>query len=93
MLVDRDDFGLNFEYSGAITDPDDPEVTAERAKLKRAGIKPPPQPLLRPIAQRDPGVTASMLEQLKAEAVKYSIPAEAEKKPQGLADLIRLMNS
>lgn len=92
MLVDRDDFGLNFDYSGAITDPEDPEVKADRAKLKRAGIKPPPQPLLRPVAQRDPGVTASMLEQLKVEAAKYSIPEEADKKPQGIADLLRLMS-
>lgn len=51
-LLDRDDFYLNSEYQSWITDPDDPEVKRARAQRKRAGIKPPPKPVLVPVAKR-----------------------------------------
>lgn len=57
MLVDRKDFSLNGEYVDRITDPNDPEVKAETARRKAAGIKPPPIPVLPPVALRDPEVT------------------------------------
>ncbi len=48
MFLDRFDYFLRSEYASWITDPDDPEVKAERALRKRQGIKPPPQPLIPP---------------------------------------------
>ena len=57
MLVDREDFSLNGEYVDRITDPNDPEVKADIARRKAAGIKPPPIPVLPPIGLRDPEVT------------------------------------
>lgn len=56
MLVDREDFSLNGEYVDRITDPNDPEVKADIARRKAAGIKPPPIPVLPPIGLRDPEV-------------------------------------
>lgn len=51
-LVDREDYWLNSEYAQWTTDPNDPEVVADRERRRRAGIKPPPVPLLRPVARR-----------------------------------------
>ncbi|MCD2153475.1 hypothetical protein LQL77_07095 [Rhodococcus cerastii] len=58
MLLDRDDFYLNSEYSQWVTDPNDPQVKAERARRLKYGIKPPPVPVLRPVAMRRADLTA-----------------------------------
>jgi hypothetical protein len=52
MLIDRIDYTLNSEYYDRITDPDDPELKAERARREALGIKPPPLPLIPPVALR-----------------------------------------
>lgn len=54
MLIDRLDYWLEAEYAGWVTDPDDPEVKRARAERKRAGKKPPPVPLIPPVAKRPP---------------------------------------
>jgi hypothetical protein len=63
-LVDMCTFWLNLEYQKSITDPDDPKVK------KAAKRKPPPIPLIAPVAHRPPSVQeryqaafASLLEQ------------------------------
>ncbi|MBF5002217.1 hypothetical protein IRT45_34435 [Nocardia sp. BSTN01] len=73
-LVDRLDYLLNFDYVGGTTDPDDPEVKRDRERRKAAGIKPPPLPILAPIALRDPDVTAELAERARAEHQKYEVP-------------------
>ncbi|MDU0478393.1 hypothetical protein QVA66_03960 [Staphylococcus chromogenes] len=60
-LVDRMDYWLNSEYSSWNADPDDPELKAERARRKKLGIKPPPLPLLQPIAARPPHLQGELL--------------------------------
>ncbi|MCK8671008.1 hypothetical protein M1M07_07735 [Rhodococcus sp. HM1] len=54
MLVDRENYWLNSEYSSWVTDPDDPAVKAERARRKKQGIRPAPVPILPPVALRPP---------------------------------------
>lgn len=49
-LVDLMQMWLDHEYSSWIADPD--EVEAERRKRKRSGYKPPPVPLIEPVAAR-----------------------------------------
>lgn len=51
-LVDREDYWLNSEYRQWTTDPNDPEVKAARAERLRKGTKPPPLPVLFPVAAR-----------------------------------------
>lgn len=75
MLVDRDDYWLNSEYAQWITNPDDPEVKAERARRLKQGIKPPPRPLLEPVAQRPPDLANRMVEKYIA-ALKEQAPAK-----------------
>lgn len=76
MLVDREHYWLTSEYASWTTDPDDAEVKAARAQRKRDGIKPPPRPLLTPVACRAPEATARLLEQHLADVARYSKPAE-----------------
>lgn len=52
MLIDRIDYTLNSEYYDRITNPDDAELKAERARRDALGIKPPPLPLIPPVALR-----------------------------------------
>lgn len=85
MLVDRTDFDVNFDYIGAVTDPEDPEVARERALRKKHGIKPPPLPILAPVAQRDPKFTAELIGRYRAAQQPYQIP---EDKPKNTLDLL-----
>lgn len=88
MLVDRKDYWLNSEYRTWITDPDDPEVKAERERRKREKITPPPQPILVPVAQRAPGVAAALMARFRADSAKYAAPKVEEPKKPKLKDLI-----
>ncbi|MFE2994277.1 hypothetical protein ACFXG4_05005 [Nocardia sp. NPDC059246] len=80
MLVDRQDFELNFDYVSGTTDPDDPEVKRERAQRAKHGIKPPPLPILAPIAQRDPVITAELVERYQQAQQPYRIPEPPKSK-------------
>ncbi|MBM4495406.1 hypothetical protein GS426_02680 [Rhodococcus hoagii] len=62
MFLDRFDYFLRSEYASWITDPDDPEVKAERALRKRQGIKTAPaatHPARRVAAAVDRGLPPS----------------------------------
>ncbi|RVW03008.1 hypothetical protein [Rhodococcus xishaensis] len=74
MLVDRDDYWLGSEYRQWTTDPDDPEVKAARARWKASGRKPPPHPLLAPVALRPPQTHAKLVEKYLADVAKHSTP-------------------
>lgn len=85
MLVDRKDYWLNSEYRSWVTDPDDPEVKADRERRKK--IKPPPRPLLPPVAQRRPELVEALLQRYRAESEMYAPKPEVPVKPK-LKDLI-----
>lgn len=55
-LVDLMHFKVQADYTQWITDPDDPKVKAELADRKRRGIKPPPVPIVPPVAHRPDSV-------------------------------------
>lgn len=78
MLVDRDDYWLNSEYASWTSDPDDPEAKRERARRKRDGIKPPPLPILPPVAMRPPELAAKRAEQYRG-AMPKPAPVGADK--------------
>ncbi|WP_280448486.1 hypothetical protein [Nocardia brasiliensis] len=85
MLVDRFDFDVNFEYVSSTTDPDDPDVARERALRKKHGITAPPLPILAPVAQRDPAITAELIERYRAAQEPYRIP---DNTPKSKLDLL-----
>ncbi|MCK2199199.1 hypothetical protein [Corynebacterium callunae] len=78
LLVDRLDYWLGTEYAGWVTDPTDPEVKKAREEQKRSGHKPPPVPLIPPVAQRPPKQAKAASEQVQRLREFYeSPPAES----------------
>ncbi|MDI9900260.1 hypothetical protein QM716_10375 [Rhodococcus sp. IEGM 1409] len=84
MLVDRDDYWLNSEYASWIADPDDKEAQKERERRKREGIKPPPVPVLPPVAKR----SAKDMSALAAEFLEKRAVVEPPKPKPSLANLV-----
>ena len=74
MLVDRVSFEMTWGYVGDTTDPDDPEVKRDRALRAKYGIKPPPTPIVPPVAHRAPEITAEMVARYQAAQEPYRIP-------------------
>lgn len=86
MLVDRLDYWLTSEYTSWITDPDDPEVKRRRAEQKRAGVKPPPQPMITPVAHRPKRVADELVKELVTRT-KQQKQGTSKRKFGTLADL------
>ncbi|BAD56382.1 hypothetical protein [Nocardia farcinica] len=82
MLVDRCDFDTTFGYVSAVTDPDDPQVKAERARRLKYGIKPPPTPILPPVAQRPPEITDLLIARFREAQKPYQIPDQRSSGPK-----------
>lgn len=80
QLVDVMYAWLNYEYANWTADPE--EVEARRRKQKRAGVKPPPFPLIQPVAARPPSLREQMLQQYDALAAEFRSPAD-EAEPVG----------
>ena len=57
-LLDVLSAGLGYDYASWTSDPE--EMAAEQRRRRKAGIKPPPNPVIPPVASR-PGVIASRL--------------------------------
>ncbi|MEV6897446.1 hypothetical protein [Amycolatopsis sp. NPDC051372] len=79
-LVDLAYYQVERAYIAANTDPEDPELRYQRAEAKRRGIKPPPAPIIAPVALRPARVAERMWAEYHAEVEKYSIPDD---RPQG----------
>lgn len=92
MLVDRDDFYLNSEYSQWVTDPNDPQVKAERARRLKYGIKPPPVPVLRPVAMRRAELTAVLSKKYASSGVlvEQSMPETLAPTGQSSGETVKL---
>ena len=75
-LVDREDYWLNSEYKSWITDPDDPEVQAEKTRQKLLGVKPPEQPQLWPVAVRPPALQQQLVQAATQAAEKTAKPVK-----------------
>lgn len=57
-ILDLLTYLVTSDYVAKTTDPDDPEVKAEAKRRKTAGLKPPPLPLVQPVAHRPPSLAA-----------------------------------
>lgn len=52
QLLEIQAYQLELGWADRITDPNDPKVKREQAEARRRGIKPPPRPVVPPIARR-----------------------------------------
>jgi hypothetical protein len=74
MLIDRLDYWLSSEYVGWVTDPNDPEEKRKSEERKRSGVKPPPVPIIPPVAKRPPDVAREVVRFNQALRDHYSTP-------------------
>lgn len=70
-LVDLMNYQVNADYQQWVTDPDDPAVKADRDYRKKNKIKPPPVPLVPPVAFRPGSVAAEYREAFAELVAKY----------------------
>ncbi|MGW5645066.1 hypothetical protein [Saccharopolyspora sp. NPDC003762] len=64
-------YWLELAWIDRTTDPDDPHVKRERAQAKRDGIKPPPHPLIPPVALRPAEVADERLQAYLDDVAQY----------------------
>lgn len=80
-LIDRLDFWLTQSWAQWTTDPDDPEVRKRRLEQKRDGVKPPPIPIIPPIARRPEAITAAIEQWNTRLSERFAADNQAGKKP------------
>ncbi|QSE94200.1 hypothetical protein JWS13_39175 [Rhodococcus pseudokoreensis] len=90
MLLDRIEYTLNSAYADRITDPDDPKVAAERARREMLGLKPPPMPLIRPVALRPPAIDEVRRQMYQEQVDLYKTPEANEDGTLSVAEYMRL---
>jgi hypothetical protein len=73
-LVDIMNAWLNYEYSSWTADPD--EVEAQRKARKKAGVKPPPFPLIQPVAARPKSLQDDLLNEYVDRAAEFRLPVD-----------------
>lgn len=81
MLIDRLDYWLTSEYSQWVTDPDDPDVKRRREESERSGVKPPPVPIITPVALRPPEWADAVRKQAESLREYFSTPEVARAQP------------
>lgn len=62
-LLEIESYKLQLSWVDRITDPEDPEVKRERAQAKRAGVTPPRDPMVPPIAMRPGDISEQRLQE------------------------------
>jgi hypothetical protein len=78
LLLEAQHYALELAWADRTVDPNDREVIRARREAERAGIKPPPHPLIPPIANRPPEVAELRLQQYVEQVAAHQTPA-AEK--------------
>lgn len=91
LLVDRLDYWLGSEYAGWVTDPDDPEVKKARAERKKSGVKPPPVPLIIPVAKRPPKHAQAARDRVERLREHYQNPPVENQGESSIKALDRLL--
>jgi hypothetical protein len=71
LLYEHQAYALELLWSDRTADPDDPAVKRERAQAKRAGIKPPPHPLIPPVAHRPDSLAEQRLREYLDQVQQY----------------------
>jgi hypothetical protein len=72
-LVDLAYHQAELEHLARTVDPDDPEIRRQRAEAKRRGVKPPPHPIVAPVAARPVRIAERMWAEYHAELEQYSL--------------------
>lgn len=74
LLLETITAQLDWGWADRTIDPEDPEVQAEQRRRKT--VKPPPHPILRPVAFRPAKETEERVQHYMEEIVRYTPPAK-----------------
>lgn len=77
LLLEWQAHAATVEWQRLTVDPDDPEVKAAREAAKEAGLKPPPVPLIVPMARRPWRQQVRRAEEFGADLKVYAPAADA----------------
>lgn len=83
-------YWLGLEWIDRTLDPNDPEVRQRRAEDARNRVKPPPYPLVPPVAVRPEDIAEKRREAYLAEVQKWNTPA-ADRRQVTTAEFDRLL--
>lgn len=89
-LLEIESYKLELAWSDRTLDPNDKDVKRERLAAERAGIKPPPHPMVPPIAMRPHEIGEQRLQEYLDVVAKYGAPAR-EKLQVNTSEFDRLM--
>jgi hypothetical protein len=89
LLLEHQAYALELTWADRITDPDDPAVKRDRARAKKAGIKPPPHPLIPPVAHRPDSLAARRLREYLDAVEQYRAGPPPEVKYLSSSDFDR----
>lgn len=78
-LYEALNYWLELAWVDRTTDPEDPEVKRERAEAKRSGIKPPPHPMIPPVALRPPKIADERFQGYLDEVQQYQTRREEQR--------------
>jgi hypothetical protein len=75
-LLEAQAYRLELDWADRTVDPNDDETRRARAQAKRDGIKPPPHPMVPPVALRPPKLAEQAYEEFFARLEQHRTPAE-----------------
>lgn len=73
-LLEIEAYKLELAWIDRTTDPNDREVKRERLEAERAGIKPPPHPMIPPIAMRPAEISEERLQEYLDAVSSFNAP-------------------
>lgn len=89
-LLEIEAYKLELAWIDRTTDPNDREVKRERLEAERAGIKPPPHPMIPPIAMRPAEISEERLQEYLDAVSSFNAP-NRETRMVGSEEFDRLM--
>jgi hypothetical protein len=85
-------YWLGLEWIDRTLDPNDPELQKRRAEDARSGIKPPPYPLVPPVALRPEDVAKRRHQAYLAEVERWKTPP-AERRQVSTTEFDQFLNA
>lgn len=74
QLLEVQSYQLELDWAEKTTDPDDPEVKAERERAKASGAKPPKKPIVPPVALRPKRLAEQRYEEYVQQLIDTQAP-------------------
>lgn len=74
LLLEAQHYALELAWADRTIDPNDPEAIKARRDAERAGVKPPPHPMIPPVAHRPPELAEQRLQQYVEQITAHRTP-------------------